>query len=146
MSRRLSAWMASLTLSAAAWFAAGCGPSGPPTEFQPASAGLRFVVPARVHGILKQKCFVCHGNAEIKGGFNLKEMEYQPEPEASWRPMDLAGVTRIKLAILPLEGKPARMPKRAGSIWNPLTTEEANAVAKWTDYPYEHLTGPRPAP
>ena len=51
--------------------------------------------------------------------------------------MDLAGVTRIKLAILPLDGKPARMPKRAGSIWNPLTVEEANAVAKWTDYPYE---------
>ena len=103
----------------------------------PVLASLTFVVPEHVGNILKRKCYICHGGAEIKGGFDLKQMVYQAEGESNWRPMDLAGVTRIKLAILPLDEKPARMPKRAGSTWNPLTVEEANSVAKWTDYPYE---------
>ena len=103
----------------------------------PTSPSLTFVVPEHVTNIFKRKCYICHGGAEVEGGFDLKKMTYQPEPEGNWQPMDLAGVTRIKLAILPLNGKPARMPKKAGSIWNPLTVEEANGVAKWTDYPYE---------
>jgi hypothetical protein len=98
---------------------------------------LKFVVPEHVSNVLKRKCYICHGGAEVKGGFDFKKMVYQSDSEPNWQPMDLAGVTRIKLAILPLNGKPARMPRRAGSIWNPLTVEEANAVAKWTDYPYE---------
>lgn len=112
-----------------------------PTSFKrspvPASPSLTFVVPEHVKNIFKRKCYICHGGGEVEGGFDLKKMIYQPEPESNWQPMDLAGVTRIKLAILPLDGKPARMPKRAGSIWNPLSVEEANGVAKWTDYPYE---------
>ena len=103
----------------------------------PASSSYTFVVPDDVRNILKRKCYICHGGAEVKAGFDLKQMIYQSERGSNWQPMDLAGVTRIKLAILPLDGKPARMPKRAGSIWNPLTVEEANTVAKWTDYPYE---------
>ena len=103
----------------------------------PASPSLTFVAPEHVKNIFKRKCYICHGGAEVEGGFDLKKMIYQSEPESTWQPMDLAGVTRIKFAILPLDGKPARMPKRAGSIWNPLTVEEANGVAKWTDYPYE---------
>ena len=103
----------------------------------PSSPSLTFVVPEHVRIIFKRKCYICHGGAEIEGGFDLKQMIYQSERESNWQPMDLAGVTRIKLAILPLNGKPARMPKRSGSIWNPLTVEEANTVAKWTDYPYK---------
>jgi hypothetical protein len=102
----------------------------------PALLPLTFVVPEHVTNIFKRKCYICHGGTEIKGGFDLKQMIYQAEDESNWQPMDLAGVTRIKLSILPVDGKPARMPKRAGSIWNPLTVEEANTVAKWTDYPY----------
>lgn len=102
-----------------------------------ASLSLNFIVPEHVSSILKRKCYICHGGAEkIEGGFDLKQMIYQPKPGSPWQPMDLDGVTRIKLAVLPLDGKPARMPKRAGSIWNPLSMEEANAVAKWTDFPY----------
>lgn len=99
-------------------------------------ASLSFVVPEHVATIFKRKCYVCHGGDEVEGGFNLREMVYRPEPEADWQPMDLNGATRIKLAILPVNGEPARMPKRAGSIWNPLTVDEANGVAAWTDYPF----------
>ena len=34
----------------------------------------------------------------------VRRMVYQSEPESHWQPMGLAGVTRIKLAILPLDG------------------------------------------
>ncbi len=102
-----------------------------------ASTSLTFVVPQHVTNSFKRKCYICHGGTETKGGFNLKQMTYQSKRQSNWRPMDLAGVTRIKLAILPIDGKPARMPRRAGSILNPLSVEEANAIAQWTDYPYE---------
>ena len=101
------------------------------------SLDLVFVVPEEVQITLKRKCYICHGGAETNGGFDFKQMIYQKDPDAEWQPMDLAGATRIKLAILPVDGKPARMPKKAGSIWNPLTVEEANLVAKWTDFPFE---------
>ena len=141
-----------------ALFALGCGQSLAPTvdsaqvahshfysRFTPAASSKRsrvpssfvFVVPEDVQNIFKRKCYICHGGADVRGGFDLKKMVYQPKPESQWQPMDLAGVTRIKLAILPLNGKPPRMPKRAGSILNQLTTKEANGIAKWTDYPYE---------
>lgn len=137
-----------VTVWSTAGLVVGCGqpaaPSAGSTPISPSntyptssSLSLTFVVPEHVKNILKRKCYICHGGTEVKGGFDFRKMVYQSEPESNWRPMDLAGVTRIKLAILPLDGKPARMPKRAGSIRNPLTLEEANAVAKWTDYPYE---------
>jgi hypothetical protein len=103
----------------------------------PGSLDLTFAVPEEVQITLKRKCHICHGGTDTKGGFDFKQMIYQKEPDAEWQPMDLAGATRIKLAILPVNGKPAQMPKKAGSIWNPLTVEEANLVAKWTDYPFE---------
>ena len=134
----------SVTVWSTALFAPGCGqPTAPNADFTrlaqsaPVYSSLTFVVPEHVRNIFKRKCYICHGGAETKGGFDLRHMKYQPERKSNWQPMDLAGVTRIKLAILPLDGKPARMPKRAGSIWNPLTVKEANGVAKWTDYPYE---------
>lgn len=102
----------------------------------PLTASSEFIVPSDVSQILKMKCHLCHGGAETKGGFNFKKMIYQLSPKAKWQPMDWRGATKIKLAILPVDGKPARMPKKAGSIWNPLTQEEANTVAAWTDYPY----------
>jgi len=150
----------SVTVWSTALFALGCGQStAPSADFTrlaqsdlderntystssihspaPVYSSLTFVEPEHVRNIFKRKCYICHGGAETKGGFDLRQMKYQPERKSNWQPMDLAGVTRIKLAILPLEGNPAKMPKKAGSIWNPLTVEEANAVAKWTDYPYE---------
>ncbi len=102
----------------------------------PLSASSEFIVPDDVSRILKMKCHLCHGGAETKGGFNFKKMIYQPSPKAEWQPMDWRGATMIKLAILPIDGKPALMPKKSGSIWNPLTQEEANIVAAWTDYPF----------
>lgn len=103
----------------------------------PSALGLTFAVPEDVQGMLKRKCYICHGGADTKGGFNFKRMVYQPDPDADWQPMDLTAATRIKLAILPLDGKPPKMPKRAGSILNSLTEEEVNRIAKWTDYPFE---------
>ncbi len=102
----------------------------------PLSASSEFIVPDEVSRILKMKCHLCHGGAETKGGFNFKKMIYQLSPKAEWQPMDWRGATKIKLAILPIDGKPALMPKKSGSIWNPLTQEEANTVAAWTDYPF----------
>ena len=104
-----------------------------PTEVPPS---LAFYVPHDVHIALKRKCFICHGGQETLGGFDFKEMKYRPTKKADWQPMDLVGVTRLKLAILPMGGKPARMPKKKGSSFNPLTDEETNAVAGWTDNPY----------
>ena len=98
---------------------------------------LKFMVPDDVQVMLKRKCFICHGGAETKGGFDFKQMVYKSDADSDWQPMDLAGVTRIKLAILPINGEPARMPRRAGSILNPLTPEEVNRIAGWTDYPFE---------
>ena len=97
---------------------------------------LEFVVPKDVASIFKMKCHICHGGTETEGGFDLKKMIYQPDPDTDWRPMDLAAATRIKLAILPIDGKPARMPKKFGSTWHPLSEDETNLVAKWTDYPF----------
>ena len=95
------------------------------------------MVPGDVKRILKMKCYVCHGGLETKGGFDFRQMRYKPEPLAKWQPMDLGGATMIKFAILPIDGEPARMPKRAGSILNSLTPEEVNAVAAWTDFPFK---------
>jgi hypothetical protein len=103
----------------------------------PLTALSEFTVPADVSQLLKMKCYLCHGGAETKGGFDFKKMIYQLSPNAEWQPMDWRGATKIKLAILPVDGKPPRMPKQAGSIWNPLTQEEANSVAAWTDYPFK---------
>lgn len=94
------------------------------------------VVPAEVRRSLKMKCYVCHGGQDTKGGFDFKKMTYQPVKGAAWKPIDLAGATRIKFAIMPLDGKAPKMPKRAGSALNSLTPEELNTVAAWTDNPY----------
>lgn len=102
----------------------------------PLTASHEFIVPPSVAKIFKLKCHVCHGGAETKGGFDFKKMVYQASATAEWGPMDWRGATKIKLAILPVDGKPARMPKKAGSIWNQLTQEEANTIAAWTDYPF----------
>ena len=96
-----------------------------------------FVVPEGVGKILKRKCYICHGGESTEGNFDLKKMVYRVNEASDWRPMDLSGVTRIKLAILPINGELPQMPKRAGSVLNSLTQEEANEVAKWTDDPFE---------
>ncbi len=103
---------------------------------RPLAASPEFIVPSDVSRILKMKCYLCHGGAETNGGFDFKKMIYQQSPNAEWQPMDWRGATRIKLAILPVNGRPARMPRKAGSTWNRLTQEEANTVAAWTDYPF----------
>lgn len=101
------------------------------------SNSLKFVIPEDVRNILKRKCYACHGNHEPEGGFDFRQMTYRPQDESDWQPMDLAAATRLKLAILPVDGMPPRMPKKAGSIFNPLTQEEANLIAGWTDFPYQ---------
>ena len=100
---------------------------------------LTFIVPDQVRKILKRKCFICHGADDPKGGFDFRNMIYKPneEAETEWIAMDLAGATRIKLAILPIDGKSPVMPKKAGSILNSLTVDEANTIAQWTDFPFE---------
>ena len=102
-----------------------------------ARSSRQFFVPAHVTGILKKKCFLCHSSHNGHGGFDLKAMRYRTTSETAWQPMDWAGATRIKLAILPINGEPPRMPKRFQSTWHPLTQEEMNAIAAWTDYPFE---------
>ena len=110
-------------------------PSRSPTAAPPS---LTFVVPTEVENTFKRKCYICHGGAEeVKGGVNLKKMVYKPDKESEWQSMDLAGATRIKLAILPIDGKKPKMPKKAGSTFNPLTEDEMNTIAKWTDYPFK---------
>lgn len=98
---------------------------------------LTVVLPENVRKILKRKCFLCHDGKKTKGDFDFKGMVYRPNEQSDWQPIDLNGATRIKLAVLPIDGKPPRMPKKSGSIFNPLTQQEANSIAKWTDYPFQ---------
>lgn len=98
---------------------------------------LAFFVPEHVERTFRMKCYVCHSGNNVQGGFNLKALTWQPEPGSAWQSMGLAAATRIKLAVLPMNGKPARMPKRLGSTWHPLTEAETNQIAGWTDFPYE---------
>ena len=100
-------------------------------------ASLTVVVPENVRKIFKLKCFVCHDGEKAKGDFNFKRMVYRPDEQSDWQPIDLNGATRIKLAVLPIDGKAPKMPKKSGSILNPLTQQEANSIAKWTDYPFQ---------
>ena len=141
------------TITAAVLLSMGCSPkpdSAAPTDAtltptsiqvgdisdDPALASLKLTVPENISKFFKRKCYVCHSGPESKGGFDLKTMTYRADENSDWQPMDLAGVTRIKFAILPINGKPPRMPKRAGSILNSLTRHEANTIAQWTDFPY----------
>ena len=103
----------------------------------PSLSSLRFEVPENIGKLFKRKCYVCHGGPTIEGNFDLKKMIYRVDENSDWLAMDLAGVTQIKLAILPINGETPRMPKRAGSVLNPLTQQEANTIAQWTDFPYQ---------
>jgi len=98
---------------------------------------LTVAVPDNVSNIFKRKCFICHGGQKTEGNLDLKRMVYRSNKQSDWQPIDLNGATRIKLAILPIDGIAPKMPKKSGSILNPLTQQEANTVAKWTDYPFQ---------
>jgi hypothetical protein len=100
-------------------------------------ASLTVAVPDNISNIFKSKCFLCHGGEKTEGKFDFKRMSYRPDEQSDWQPIDLDGATRIKFAILPIDGNAPKMPKQSGSILNPLTQQEANTIAKWTDYPFQ---------
>ena len=105
-------------------------------DANPIPDSLVVNAPDEVSKIFKRKCFICHGGQKTEGNFDFKRMVSRTDEQSDWRPIDLDGATRIKFAILPIDGKAPKMPRRSGSILNSLTREEANTIAKWTDYPF----------